>query len=246
MAGMLAKLYDPGTDERRPELKTKVDIRLPDFSDSYSEGNSRQSGKRKRYESQTEDNLISTLVVTSWKTKTASKGSPSVQRPWAKKSGKLPLRKQSSFKILPTVKTRMTPPVTKSRNSWLMLLKNDGTRNCLPKKLKVWSKLLWHKVYKSKSRDMESVNCQTEENRLKISNLQQIIRKTTFATLQTTNMLINNSFFPDHINIMAQQVDTIAMLEHVNTQLAQLRRDWNKTITEGRIICHLFYWSTHQ
>ena len=142
MAGMLAKLYDPGTDERRPELKTKVDIRLPDFSDSYSEGNSRQSGKRKRYESQTEDNLISTLVVTSWKTKTASKGSPSVQRPWAKKSGKLPLRKQSSFKILPTVKTRMTPPVTKSRNSWLMLLKNDGTRNCLPKKLKVWSKLL--------------------------------------------------------------------------------------------------------
>ena len=72
---------------------------------------------------------------------------------------------------------------------------------------------------------MESVNCQTEENRLKISNLQQIIRKTTFATLQTTNMLINNSFFPDHINIMAQQVDTIAMLEHVNTQLAQLRRD---------------------
>ena len=72
---------------------------------------------------------------------------------------------------------------------------------------------------------MESVNCQTEENRPEDIKFPQIIRKTTFATLQTTNMLINNSFFPDNIKIMAQQVDTIAMLEHVNTQLAQLRRD---------------------
>ena len=60
---------------------------------------------------------------------------------------------------------------------------------------------------------------------LEISNLQQLIRKTTFATLQTTNMLINNPFVPDNNKIMAQQVDTIAMLGHVNTQLAQLRRD---------------------
>lgn len=136
MACRLAKLYDPGTDERSPSLKRKSTSDLPDFSDSYSEGNSRQSGKRKRYESRTEDNLNSTLVVTSWTTKTAFKGSPRVQRPSAKKSGKLPLRKQNSFKILPTVTTRMTPPVTKSRKSWLLLLKNDGTRNCPPKKIK--------------------------------------------------------------------------------------------------------------
>ena len=44
-------------------------------------------------------------------------------------------------------------------------------------------------------------------------------------TLQTTNMLINNFSVPDNNKIMAQQVDTIAMLGHVNTQLAQLRRD---------------------
>ena len=140
MASTLAKLYDPDTDERSPSLKRKSTSDLPDFSDYYSEGNSRQSGKGKRYESQTEDNLISTLVVTSWTTKTTFKGSPSVQRPSAKKSWKLPLRKQSSCKILLTVTTTMTPPVTKSRKSGLMLLKNDETRNCPPKKLKVWSK----------------------------------------------------------------------------------------------------------
>lgn len=52
-----------------------------------------------------------------------------------------------------------------------------------------------------------------------------MILKTTFATLQTTNVLINNSSVPDNNKIMAQQVGTTAMLGHVNTQLAQLPRD---------------------
>lgn len=60
---------------------------------------------------------------------------------------------------------------------------------------------------------------------LKISNLQQIIRRTTLATLKTTSMLINNSSVPDTNEIMAQQVGTIAILGHVNTQLAQLQID---------------------
>ena len=55
MASILAKLYDPDTDERSSSLKRKSTSDLPDFSDSDSEGTSRQSGKRKRYESQTED-----------------------------------------------------------------------------------------------------------------------------------------------------------------------------------------------
>lgn len=69
------------------------------------------------------------------------------------------------------------------------------------------------------------MNAKKRKTDLKISNLQQIIRKITFATLQTTNMLINNSSASDNNTIMAQQVDTIAMLGHLNTQLAQLRRD---------------------
>ena len=73
----------------------------------------------------------------------------------------------------------MTPPATKSRKSWLMLLKNDETRNC------------------------QDIKFTTD------------YPKTTFATLQTTNMLINNSSVPDNNKIMAQQVDTIAMLPFV-------------------------------
>ena len=72
---------------------------------------------------------------------------------------------------------------------------------------------------------MESVNCQTEENRPQDIKFTTDYPKTTFATLQTTNMLINNSSVPDNNKIVAQQVDTIAMLGHVNTQLAQLQRD---------------------
>lgn len=72
---------------------------------------------------------------------------------------------------------------------------------------------------------MESVNCQTEENRPQDIKFTTDYLKTTFATLQTTNMLINNSSILDNKKIVAQQVDTIAMLGHVNTQLAQLQRD---------------------
>lgn len=57
MASTLAKLYDPDTEERSSCLKRNSTSDLPHFSDSDSEGSSRQSGKRKRYESQTEDNL---------------------------------------------------------------------------------------------------------------------------------------------------------------------------------------------
>ena len=69
---------------------------------------------------------------------------------------------------------------------------------------------------------MESVSCQRKTDLKKFTT---DYPKTTFATLQTTNMLINNSSVPDNNKITAQQVDTIAMLGHVDTQLAQLRRD---------------------
>ena len=53
---------------------------------------------------------------------------------------------------------------------------------------------------------MESVNCQTEENRPQDIKFTTDYPKTTFATLQTTNMFINNSSVPDNNKIMAQQV----------------------------------------
>ena len=69
------------------------------------------------------------------------------------------------------------------------------------------------------------LNAKKKKVDLKISNLQQVIRKITFATLQTTNVLGQNPIGLENNKIMAKQVDTIAMLGHVSTQLAQLRRD---------------------
>lgn len=58
MASILAELYDQlDTDERPPSLKRKSISDLQDVSDSDSEGNSRQSGKQKRYDNQTVGNL---------------------------------------------------------------------------------------------------------------------------------------------------------------------------------------------
>ena len=55
--------------------------------------------------------------------------------------------------------------------------------------------------------------------------MQRVIRKITFVTLQTTNVLIQNPSGLENNKIVGQQVDTIAMLGHENTQLAQLRRN---------------------
>ena len=65
---------------------------------------------------------------------------------------------------------------------------------------------------------MEPIKCQEKKVDLKISNLQQVIRKITFATLQTTNVLVQNPTGLENHKIMAKQVETIAMLGHVNTQ----------------------------
>ena len=72
---------------------------------------------------------------------------------------------------------------------------------------------------------MEPVKFQEKKTDLKISNLQQIIRKITFVTLQTTNGLTQSATGLESNTIKGKQVDTIPMLEHVNTQLAQLRKD---------------------
>lgn len=118
MASILAELYDQlDTDERPPSLKRKSMSDLQDVSDSDSEGNSRQSGKKKRYDNQTVGNLSLHASDDELDDENYIQRLKCVQRPTAKNSGKLPLRKQSSFKILPTVTTRMTPPATKRRKS---------------------------------------------------------------------------------------------------------------------------------
>ncbi|XP_068756611.1 uncharacterized protein [Montipora capricornis] len=60
---------------------------------------------------------------------------------------------------------------------------------------------------------------------LQLSNMQQVVRKVTFATLQTTNALLQNTTVSTNSNLIIQFVDVVALLGHVNTQLAQFRRE---------------------
>ena len=55
--------------------------------------------------------------------------------------------------------------------------------------------------------------------------MQQVVRKVTFATLQTTNVLWQNASGSTNSNLIAQSVDVVALLGHVNAQLAQFRRE---------------------
>ncbi|XP_022794107.1 uncharacterized protein LOC111332899 [Stylophora pistillata] len=56
---------------------------------------------------------------------------------------------------------------------------------------------------------------------LQLSNMQQVVRKVTFATLQTTNALLQNASCSTNSNLIMQSVDVVALLGQVNTQLAQ-------------------------
>ena len=64
---------------------------------------------------------------------------------------------------------------------------------------------------------------------LQLSNVQQVVRKVTFATLQTTNVLLQNPSGSTNSNLIMQSVDVVALLGHVNTQLAQFGREQIKS-----------------
>ena len=55
--------------------------------------------------------------------------------------------------------------------------------------------------------------------------MQQVVRKVTFVTLQTTNVLFQNASGSTNSNLTIQSVDVVAFLGHVNTHLAQFRRE---------------------
>ena len=55
--------------------------------------------------------------------------------------------------------------------------------------------------------------------------MQQVVRKVTFETLQTTNVLLQNASGSANSNLITQSIDVVALLDHVYTQLAQIRRE---------------------
>ena len=63
---------------------------------------------------------------------------------------------------------------------------------------------------------------------LQLANMQQVVDKVAFATLQTTNFLLQNASGSTSANLIRQYVDVIALLGQINTQLAKFRRQQSK------------------
>ena len=68
------------------------------------------------------------------------------------------------------------------------------------------------------------LNSRKRKTDLLLSKIQQIIRKITFASLQTSNILVQNPG-PSNSQMIMHSVDSIAMLGHLNAQISQFRRD---------------------
>ena len=232
MASLLAKLCKkPAPKERPPGLKRQSTSTVSDNSDSESDENFHKSGKRRRQSSPSDDSVSlhasddlddadDIKMLTECSKATGRKG-----------------------RETPAKETQLLQDCANS------LDEDDATGDKIQQELadialKRWGKKLSTDKIKSFSDkykqpqncyDIKGIkvnpeiwsqlNAKKKKVDLKISNLQQVIRKTTFATLQTTNVLVQNPTGLENNKIMAKQVDTIAMLGHVNTQLAQLRRD---------------------
>ena len=68
------------------------------------------------------------------------------------------------------------------------------------------------------------LNSRKRKTDLLLSNIQQIIRKVTFVSLHTSNILVQNPG-PSISQMIMHSVDSIAMLGHLNAQISQFRRD---------------------
>ena len=232
MASLLIKLcekHDKG--ERPPGSKRKAKSDVSDSSDPESEEDSRKSGKRRRHDSRTDDNIslyasdelddaddIKMLTE-------RSKATGQKERETPTKDTKLLQNFTNSFDVDDATGEKVRQELADIALKWWGKKLSSEKIKSFVDKYKQPQNCPDIKGIKVNPEIWSQLNTKKRKTDLKLSNLQQIIRKVTFATLQTTNMLIHNSSDPQNNKIMAQQVDTIAMLGHVNTQLAQLRRD---------------------
>ncbi|XP_068704245.1 uncharacterized protein [Montipora foliosa] len=232
MASLLAKLCEkPAPDERPQGLKRQSTSAVSDNSDSEPEETSYKSGKRRRYLSPSDDNIslhasddldeaddIQMLTECSKATGQKEREIPAKETQFLQDfANSLDQDDATGDKI-----QQELADIALKR--WGKKLSSDKIKN-FSDKYKQPQNCPDIKSVKVNPEIWSQLNAKKKKTDLNISNLQQVIRKITFATLQTTNVLIQNPTGLENNKIMAKQVDTVAMLGHVNTQLTQLRRD---------------------
>ena len=223
MASLLAKLCDqPNTGVHPPGSKRKSTSDVSDISDSEYDDNTRKSGKRRRCDGHSDDashDLDDADGIQMLTERSKATG----QKAWETPAKETKLLKDfaNSFDEDDATGEKIQQELADiAVKRWNKKLSTDKIKS-LVDKYKQPQNCSEIKTIKVNPEIWSQRSSTKRETDLKISNLQQIIRKITFATLQTTNMLIHTSA-PDN-KIMAQQVDSIAMLGHLNTQLARSR-----------------------
>ena len=232
MASLLAKLCEkPAPDECPQGLKRQSTSAISDNSDSESQEIYHKSSKRRRRTSVSDDNIslhagddlddaddIKMLTE-------CSKATGQKERENSDKETKILQDFANSLDEDDATGDKIQQELADiALKRWGKKLSSDKIKS-FSDKYKQPQNCSDIKGIKVNPEIWSQLNAKKKKADLKIANLQQVIRKITFATLQTTNVLIQNPIGVENNKIMAKQVDTIAMLGHVNTQLAQLRRD---------------------
>ena len=81
------------------------------------------------------------------------------------------------------------------------------------------------------------LSAQKKKTDLQLSNIQQTTRKLLFVNLQITNMLMEANQQIDKKSLLAQAVDSVALLGHVTHNLSQLRRDLIRPALDYASLC---------
>ena len=139
MASILAKLYDPATDGRSLSLKRKSSSNLQDFSDSDSEVNSRQSGKINCYDSRTEDNLSLHASGDELDDDNDIQMLTERSKATGQKERETPAKETKFLQDFANSYDEDDATGDEIQKELADVAQNDGTRNCPPIKLKVWS-----------------------------------------------------------------------------------------------------------
>ena len=73
---------------------------------------------------------------------------------------------------------------------------------------------------------------------LQLSNMKQVVHKVTFATLQITNVFLQNASGSANSNLIMQSIDVVALLGHVNT-VGSVSKRRDQACFKAGILYHL-------
>ena len=248
MSSFLQRMCSSGqqnlaASENSPPAKRPAKRKLLDSFDELSQAEDNYSPPRKRYEDCNSDDNVSLYAdddldcdssvkkLTEWKK--LSHWSPTIYG--GKNYATLLKSLVDSYEEEDATSDDIDPDVAE-------LLKKRWGKKLNPEKIKeIVAKHKWPancpelKLIRVNPEIWGQLTTTQKKADLKLANFQQLVCNVTIINLQTTDWLASNT--QNNTDLITKSVDSIAMLVHLNTQLAQLRRDQPTLKPEYKQIC---------